>query len=98
LEQKDKAVTMEEHFQLAFKAEERGNLEEAVSEYQKVLKIDPKQARAHLNLGIVTESRGNGKGDFYTRQPRDNPDLPRPISISEWLMVREGTSTRDQPL
>ena len=38
----DKAVTIEEHFQLAYSAAERGNLDEAVEEYQKVLKATSK--------------------------------------------------------
>jgi len=52
-EKKDKDVTIEEHFQLAYSAAERGNLDEAAKEYQKVLKLDSKNAKAHLNLGIV---------------------------------------------
>ncbi len=52
-EKKDKALMIEEHFQLAYRAAERGDLEEAVREYQKVLRLDSKNAKAHLNLGIV---------------------------------------------
>ncbi len=52
-EKSDKAVTVEEHFELAYRAAARGDLKEAVTEYQKVLKLDSKNAKAHLNLGIV---------------------------------------------
>ena len=52
-EKKEKVLRAEEHFQLAFGAAERGNLEEAVKEYKEVLKLDPKHVKAHLNLGVV---------------------------------------------
>ena len=45
VKKEDKALGIEEHFQLAFTAAERGNLEEAVNEYQKVLKLDPKHLK-----------------------------------------------------
>jgi len=52
-EKKDKAINIAEHFELGFRAAEKGNLEEAIFEYQSVLKLDPKHSRAHLNLGIA---------------------------------------------
>jgi Tfp pilus assembly protein PilF len=69
-EKKDKAVTIEEHFQLAYSAAERANLDEAASEYQKVLKLDSKNAKAHLNLGIVYGRQGKWKKEVseYEKQ------------------------------
>ncbi len=52
-EKKDKMINVEEQFQWAFAAAERGNLEEAVAGYKRVLKTEPKNAKAHVNLGIV---------------------------------------------
>ena len=60
----DKTLTLEDHFQLGFNAAERGNLEEAVSEYKKVLKMDPKHSRARLNLGIVYARQGKWKEEI----------------------------------
>ena len=57
-EKKDGVMSIEEHFRLGFDAAGRGNLEEAVSEYKEVLRLDPKNSRAHLNLGIVYGRQG----------------------------------------
>ena len=70
-EKKEKNVTIEEHFQLASKAADKGNLEEAVREYKKVLELDSKNARAHLNLGIVYGRQGN----LIVEPPKDILDL-----------------------
>ena len=61
VKKEDKGLNIEEHFQLAYRAAERGNMEEAVNEYQKVLKLDPKHLKAHLNLGIVYGKQGKLK-------------------------------------
>jgi tetratricopeptide (TPR) repeat protein len=62
---KEKVLRIEEHFQLAFGAAERGNLEEAIKEYKKVLKLDSKHAKAHLNLGGIYGRQGKWKeGDL----------------------------------
>jgi len=67
----DKNVTVEEHFQLARYAAEKGNLDEAVRQYEKVLELDPKNARAHLNLGIVYGRQNN----LIAEPPKDIVDL-----------------------
>src|SRR4030043_1865058 len=60
----DKALRLEERFQLAFKAAERGNLEEAVNEYQQVLKLDPQHSKANLNLGLAFGRQGRGEKEI----------------------------------
>ena len=74
---KEKALTQEEHFLLALKATERGNLEEAVTEYQQVLKIDPKCARAYVNLGIVYGRQGRSSEEVssYKKAVAIDPKL-----------------------
>ena len=70
-EKKEKNVTIEEHFQLACNAAEKGNLDEAVREYKRVLELDSKNAKAHLNLGIVYGRQGN----LIVELPKDPLDL-----------------------
>jgi len=68
-EKKDKTLMIEEHFELAYRAAAKGTLREAVTEYQKVLKLDSKNAKAHLNLGIVYGRQEKmEKGDFAVRE------------------------------
>ena len=76
-EKKDKAVTIEEHFQLAYSAAQRGDLREAVKEYQKVLDLDSKNAKAHLNLGIVYGRQEQWKKEIsqYEKAIRVDPDF-----------------------
>jgi tetratricopeptide (TPR) repeat protein len=70
-EKKDKNLAIEEHFQLARNAAERGNLDEAVRQYKRVLELDPKNAKAHLNLGIVYGRQWN----LIIEPPKDILDL-----------------------
>jgi Tfp pilus assembly protein PilF len=63
-ETKDRPLTFDDYFQLGFKAAEKGNLEEASSQYQRALKIDPKNAEAHLNLGAVYGRQAKGKQEI----------------------------------
>jgi len=72
-----KEITKEEHFQLAFAAAQRGNLDEAVSEYQQVLQLDPKNAVAHLNLGMVYGRQGKPKDEIseYRKALSVDPDF-----------------------
>jgi len=67
----DRNLTVEEHFQLARNAAEKGNLDEAVRQYKRVLELDPKNARAHLNLGIVYGRQWN----LIIEPPKDILDL-----------------------
>ncbi len=84
---KDKNVTIEEHFQLASNAAEKGNLDEAVRQYKRVLELDPKNAKAHLNLGIVYGRQWN----LIVEPPKDIVDLtiyrleqlPRDVYVEE---------------
>jgi tetratricopeptide (TPR) repeat protein len=72
-----KAASVEEHFQMAFTAAERGNLDEAVTEYEQVLKLDSKNAKAHLNLGIVYGRQGKWKKEIseYEKAIRIDPNF-----------------------
>ena len=80
-DKKDKNVTIEEHFQLARSAAEKGNLDEAVRQYKRVLELDPKNAKAHLNLGIVYGRQGNlidePPKDILDRAAYDLQQLPK---------------------
>ena len=67
----DKNVAIEEHFQLARYAAEKGNLDEAVRQYKRVLELDSKNAKAHLNLGIVYGRQWN----MIIEPPKDIVDL-----------------------
>ncbi len=80
-EKKDKNVTTEEHFELARKAAEKGNLDEAVRQYKRVLELDQKNAKAHLNLGIVYGRQWNliiePPKDILDRIAYDLQQLPK---------------------
>src|SRR3989304_6010893 len=76
-EKKDKALMIEEHFQMAYGAAERGDLGEAVTEYRKVLNLDSKNAKAHLNLGIVYGRQEKWKKEIaeYEKAIRIDPNF-----------------------
>ena len=87
--QKEKAVTIEEHFQLAYDAAGRGNLDEAVKEYQKVLKLDSKNAKAHLNLGIVygRQEKWGKEISEYEKALRIDPNFAEALGINRIIAI-----------
>jgi len=49
---------VQEHFLAAQQAQQRGQLDDAVAEYQQVLRLDPRLPEAYANLGLVYYAHG----------------------------------------
>ena len=66
------------HKALAVVREEQGQIDEAISEYQAVLRISPDQAEAHYNLGVAYTRKGRIEEAIseYQAALRINPDAP----------------------
>lgn len=47
------ATALQQHFSAALQAQRSGDLDTAVSEYQQVLRLDPRLAEAYANLGLT---------------------------------------------
>jgi tetratricopeptide (TPR) repeat protein len=52
------------------------NIDEAISEFKKVLEINPTNAEAYYNLGLINESENkiDEAKEFYARAISINPD------------------------
>ncbi len=68
--------------------------DEAISEFQKALKLDPKNARVLYNLGVVHESRGDIEmaKTLYTKALEIDPKLSEAQKHLDKLV---GTSEED---
>lgn len=64
------------HFDIAYKLSEKGDIDGAIAEYRRALKIDPLNDLAHYSLGVVLQAKGDVEEAFraYTEAIRINPN------------------------
>lgn len=75
------------HFELAAEYERRGHYLKAIEAFQHTLKLSPRSAEAHFNLGVLFEKAANGRqaifhmvqaGNLFSeRNDGDNKDKAR---------------------
>ena len=53
------------HFELAAEYERRGQYPQAIEAFQKTLKLSPRSAETHYNLGVLYETTGNGRKAIF---------------------------------
>ena len=53
------------NFELATEYERRGQYSQAIEVFQKTLKLSPRSAETHFNLGVLYESTSNGRQAIF---------------------------------
>lgn len=53
------------HFELATEYERRDQYPQAIEAFQKTLKLSPRSAETHFNLGVLYETAGNGRQAIF---------------------------------
>jgi tetratricopeptide (TPR) repeat protein len=53
------------HFELATEYEQRGQYNQAIEAFHKTLKLSPRSAETHFNLGVLYETIDNGRQAIF---------------------------------
>ena len=85
-------------FGMAVRAENLGNPQEAMQYLDRLLKIMPDHAKAHLKMGLILESTGKPEeaAEHYRLAIRAQPDFGEALSNLARLLARQGRT--DQAL
>ena len=93
------AVDFYTQFDVAFKLSQEHNYEAAIPEWEKALKLDPDDARAHVNLGIALAETGRPEAalDHYRRAAEIEPGNPLIVGRLAAFLSRAGRADEAIP-
>ncbi|MGB0166686.1 MAG: tetratricopeptide repeat protein [Luteibaculum sp.] len=82
----------------AFAKDRMGDVDGAIADYEKAIALDPNDAIAHNNLGVLLESRGQRKQaeSLYSLADKLNKDLPQ--NPAQKINHKEGVKPAKAPL
>jgi tetratricopeptide (TPR) repeat protein len=76
------------HFRLGVVARKAGLIDEAITEYQAAIRLDPKLAEAHYNLAVLylqEKKSPDLAAQSFTRFLELDPDSDRAETVRKWL-------------
>ena len=81
-----KPDSAEAHFNLGTALGKKGQIDEAISQFQEAIRLKPDDAKAHNNLGIALVKKGQIDEAIiqYQETLRLKPDHSGPTIISGW--------------
>jgi len=85
-------LTAEEHLNLGYVYESKGNLKLAEEEYKKAIKKDKNLWKAHFNLGNVyaKQERYSEAEKEYRKALEINPNEPDILNNLAWVLYKQG--------
>ena len=91
---------LREHFARGEEAYRHNRLDDAIQEFQQVVRLSPALAEAHAKLGVIFYSRGEYQeaADSFQEALRHKPSLKRAEALLGIALVRSGQLTEAVPL
>ena len=80
------------HFNLGYVLDEKGRINEAISQYQEAIRLNPKDAEAHNNLGVDLDKKGQTDGAIneYLETIRLKLDYAEPHNNLGLILYKKG--------
>ena len=80
------------HFNLGYALDEKGQINDAISQYQEAIRLNPKDAEAHNNLGAELDKKGQTDGAIneYLESIRLELDYAEPHNNLGLILYKKG--------
>ena len=88
------------HYNLGVTLAQLGKLQEAVGQYEQVLRIEPHRAETHHNLGLALKQMGKAReaAEHYEEALRIKPDYSQALNNLAWLLATQPSKEGGDPM